>query len=541
MTMSMQPDHGTAKARAPSDQRVATRRRFAMDSMRNIWRHRNARGGTARFSALRNMPFAAAVILAASLASSGSAATGRVLILHTNDLHDHVRPDYDGQGGLPYVSGYVREVRAQRQDVLLLDAGDVAEKGDLVAKRTGHMMTYQAMRRVGYDAVTIGNHDEDAGRAGLRRYEEALGQPLLCLNLLRPDGTPDFTPSRMFDIDGLRVAVIGMIVPRNSGSLDAEDSGRALQREAERLDRFAHLIIALCHESAERCAEWSRLAPSVDVFVSGHSHEVIPSPRVVPETGARIVQAGSYAEYVGRLDLVVDLDSEKITVVEAELVPMRHDTVAPDTVMLEWVQAREQALCPEAAEVVARNPAPMGVEIAWLAAAALRQEAGADIGFCHPGQIIRDALPAGDVDINAIYRTGGDRGDDTVTTELTGAEIEAYLTGLAARQDQTAWSGFVLRTREDRGGSETIRTNLERDRRYRVILPELEWRTRFLRLVDRLREDGAASPLLARSFSTEPSSVTYTRALTSLIKDLVAHGRDLAGEAARLEAEGHGR
>ncbi len=476
-------------------------------------------------------------LLAPFAADVGRAETGRVLILHTNDLHDHARPGPNGQGGLPYVSGYIQQARAERHDILLLDAGDVAEKGDLVARKTGHLLTYEAMRRIGYDAITIGNHDNDAGYDGLRLYEEAVGQPLLCLNLREPDGAPAFTPSRMFNIDGLRVAVIGMIVPRKELCLDFKESGRALQREAERLDREAHLVIALCHLGVEDCAEWSRLAPSVDVFVSGHSHEQTPVPRIVPETGARIVQAGSYANFVGRLELEIDLETERIIAAQGELVPMRHDVVPVDEVMLAWVRAKERELCPEASEVVARAREPLGAEIAWLAADALRRAAATDVAFCHPGQIVRSALPAGEVDINAIYLTGGDRGDSTVVVELTGAEIEAYLAELAAREDQTAWSGFSATIEEGGGERPVVETELTRDRRYRVLLPELEWTTRFLRSVDRVRERGGDNPLLARSFSTQPSPVTYTSALSTFAKELSAQGRELADEAARLASE----
>ncbi|MGH8021139.1 MAG: bifunctional metallophosphatase/5'-nucleotidase [Opitutaceae bacterium] len=492
-------------------------------------------------SRVRCWSLALVMSLAPAVPGVAHGATGRVLILHTNDLHDHLRPGFEGQGGLPYVSGYIQQVRARRHDILLLDAGDVAEKGDLVAKKTHHLMTYEAMRRIGYDAVTIGNHDDDAGRDGLRLYEEALGQPLLCLNLIEQGGTPAFTPSRTFNIDALRVAVIGMIVPRSELCLDFEASGHALQREAERLDRDAHLVIALCHLGVRDCAEWSRLAPSVDVFVSGHSHERVPVPQIVPGTGARIVQAGSYANFVGRLDIKIDLNSEEILEAEGELVPMRHDVIAVDEVMLAWVRAKEEELCPEASQVVAHTREPLGVEIAWLAADALRRDAGADIAFCHPGQIIRSALPAGAVDINAIYLTGGDRGDSTLIVELTGAEIEAYLAELAARNDQTVWSGFAMQMEGYDRGPPVVETDLTRDRRYRVILPELEWRTRFLRSVDRARERGGDSPLLARTFSTQPSSVTYTESLSALVKELSAQGHELAAEATRLASEAYGQ
>ncbi|HEY5553189.1 MAG TPA: metallophosphoesterase, partial [Opitutaceae bacterium] len=79
-----------------------------------------------------------------------AAETASLLILHTNDIHDHVRAGDGGLGGLPYVAGYIRQVRSERDDVLVLDAGDVAEKGDLVAHRTHSKMTYELLRRIGY-------------------------------------------------------------------------------------------------------------------------------------------------------------------------------------------------------------------------------------------------------------------------------------------------------------------------------------------------------------------------------------------------------
>jgi 5'-nucleotidase len=78
---------------------------------------------------------------------------------------------------LPYVAGYVRQVRAEEAAVLLVDAGDVTEKGDLVASRTEGVMTYEAMRRIGYDGVAVGNHDfDEVPPERIQRFESALGQ-----------------------------------------------------------------------------------------------------------------------------------------------------------------------------------------------------------------------------------------------------------------------------------------------------------------------------------------------------------------------------
>ncbi|MBL9214264.1 MAG: bifunctional metallophosphatase/5'-nucleotidase [Opitutaceae bacterium] len=479
------------------------------------------------------------VSLVSLVAVAAQAATARLLILHTNDLHDHVRSGYNGVGGLPYVSGYVAQVRAGRDDVLLLDAGDVTEKGDLVAFRTNYEMTYEAMRRIGYDGVTIGNHDyDDVGEEGVRRYEKVLGQPLLCINILKADGTPQFLPSRIVERGGLKIGIIGAIVPRKERCLDVEATGRAIAAEAERLDREAHVVVVVCHEGVKNCERWSQLAPAVDVFVSGHTHQALARPVVVAGTGARIVQAGSYARTVGRLELQVDPVTEEIVAAQGELVPMRHDTVPVDEAMLAWVRAREQELCPEAGEFVIHNPADLdGFAVARLGAEAYRRAAGTELGFCTRFQVIREILPAGDLDVNALFLAGGQRGHETVRTELTGAEITAYLNALARQNgERTEWAGFRVRGEPDPAGGERVVTDLDPARRYRVLMARIEWETRFQRVVARTVEKKLGGPLAAREFTATPTEVTFTGAMRAYLGELAASGVSLPARAAELAA-----
>ncbi|HTX54476.1 MAG TPA: metallophosphoesterase [Candidatus Baltobacteraceae bacterium] len=483
------------------------------------------------------------VLLGLACTGRAGVATGHVLVLYTNDIHDHVLPGPDGVGGLPYVAGFIEAARAGHSDVLVLDAGDVTEKGDMVAFLTHSRITYEFMRRIGYDAVTIGNHDYKAGPDWLQRYQGYLGQPFLCLNLVRPDGARAFPPSKVFAVGRVRVGVVGLTVPADTGSLDFEGSGRALEQEARRLRPEADVIVALCHLGAKECARWSMLAPSVSVFVSGHTHEVLQQPVIVPETGAIIVQAGCYAEWVGRLDLTVDLDARKVVEAHGALVPMKHDAVPVDRDMLAEVRREAQALCPDAATVVAHTSAPIGEGVAWLAAEAMRRAAGTDIGFCHPGQILRSALPAGTVDVNALFLTGGQRGAETVRTVLSGSEITAYLQALTRQaDDQTAWAGFTATLEKQPDGSSIISSDLIADRRYSVIMPKKEWETRFLRAAQHQRVRHVAGPLVARTFEASPSSVTFVGAMTSYVKGLVAANTPLEAEADRLMSERfHGR
>ena len=448
--------------------------------------------------------------------------TDTVLILHTNDIHDHLRPDYDGAGGLPYVSGYIKSIRARRSDVLVLDAGDVAEKGDMVAFETDSEITYQALGMIGYDAGTFGNHDHDFGIPQLHKFQSLAGEmKILCLNLIKENGDLEFTPSAIFDVDGVKVGVIGAIVPRKELGLNQEETIKAPALEAKRLDERVDLVIAVCHISSKLCRMISLMAPEIDVFVSGHSHEAIPKAIVVEETGAYIVQAGSYAEYVGRLELEIDLTSKKIISAKSELVPMKHDTVPLDEEMLEWVLEKERAITPQASRFVFHNDSEIDrVGMGRLGAAALRASSGADIGFCNADQVIRATLPVGDVDINAIFRTGGQRGYEVIKANLKGNVIEAYLNALKRTgYPLTQWSGFRAIVPPDGNGSEIIKTDLDPDRLYSIIMPKKEWDTRLLRsfwkVIERNIGDGIKVPQYV--LSTIPTSITFTDAVTDYI------------------------
>ena len=473
----------------------------------------------------------ALLLLAVLVVPALPARTDTLVILHTNDIHAHLRNDYDGSGGLPFVSGYIRQERALRPDILVLDAGDVAEKGDLVAFATDCELVYEALGRIGYHAGAPGNHDHDFGIPQLRRFE-ALADPmqLLCINLLQEDGTTEFTPSAIYDIDGVRVGVIGMIVPRNANCLDDDETAAAMAREAERLEPLVDLTVALCHDTSKACAALSRGAPLIDIFVSGHSHEVLHEAIIVPETGARIVQAGSYAEYVGRVELLLDLETKEILKLESSLVPMGHDSIPCDIDMLEWIRQKERELTPEAPRLVAWTDQKFDYrQLANLGAAALRSVTSAEIAFCGPGQVIRGSLPVGLIDVNAIFRTGGERAHEVIETRLLGSEIQSYLQGLEQSDwYQTSWSGFRASIEEGSDGV-SVRTDLDPARTYRVVFPRLEWDTRFLRLLVRSRQepDEWNLTLPATAPETRPVPTSFTEAVTRYLEPEIKDGVSL--------------
>lgn len=466
------------------------------------------------------------LLLASAPAFLCAAETRTLLILHTNDLHDHIRPGYGGTGGMAYISGYVKQTAETRKDILILDAGDVMDKGDMVSFRSKSRLMYEALGQIGYSAVTIGNHDADYRPEHLRQCQTLMPDTaLLCLNWRDAQGNSYFPASKVFDVQGIKVAVIGLTRPKQGEFFGEQETGAALAREAERLKPESHLQIALCHIGSLSAKKLSVLAPEVDVFVTGHTHELLKEPRVLEKTGVVIVQAGSYAKYVGRLELTVDMDAKKIAGVKGEAVEMKHGEVPCDEKMAAWIQQKERELCPEASRMAGRCEKPVhSGGAARLSAEALLKKSGADAAFCHTGQIIRSSLPAGAIDVNALFLTGGQRGNTVVSAEFTGFQIEHYLQGLMKRgKGMTQWAGFEAEVKRGEKGWE-VKSSLDASKTYRVVMPELEWNTRFKKAM----EGSGELPEPARC------DFSFIEALTALADSVTQQGLTLDGYLAKI-------
>jgi len=107
----------------------------------------------------------AAAILVLSPQSAARAEPGHldtVVILHTNDLHGHITGEKDRYGGVARIAAYVGQVRAARERVLFLDAGDCIA-GTPVSTLFRGRPIFEVMSAMSYDAVALGNHEFDYG------------------------------------------------------------------------------------------------------------------------------------------------------------------------------------------------------------------------------------------------------------------------------------------------------------------------------------------------------------------------------------------
>ena len=225
-------------------------------------------------------------------------------LVETSDVHGCYFP-YDFinrkpmKGSLARVSDYVKRLRKEYgENVILMDNGDILQ-GQPTAYYYNYIDTAslhlnaEMLNYMRYDVGNMGNHDIETGHAVYDRWIRDCGFPVLGANVTDvKTGKPYLPPYRVFEKEGVRIAVLGMITPsipswlpeRLWSGLRFEDMEQAARkwvdiiREKERPD----VLVGLFHSGPEgnkldnvvenASALVARNVPGFDVVFMGHDH-----------------------------------------------------------------------------------------------------------------------------------------------------------------------------------------------------------------------------------------------------------------------------
>ena len=303
----------------------------------------------------------------------------KVIILHTNDLHDHLQgwspnADYtpDKTGDDNTMGGFARLATAiakEKKDagttpVLTLDGGDFLMGSLFTWLNTTEVPTMMLMQKMGYDAIVLGNHEFDWTSDGLAQILTAAGKkgfkvPLLCSNIkfdatdkgddnLETVAKAGVIKSKFVKTlaNGLKVGFFGILGKSAAGVAPAAapvtfDAAKTVAtkmvkelRETDKVD----LVVALSHSGVtgggKAGDDWQMAydVAGIDVIISGHTHSKLDAPLKVKNKSTNketlIVQSGSYGAYLGKLELTVQ--GKVVTVDKYTLVPL-DDKIAGDT------------------------------------------------------------------------------------------------------------------------------------------------------------------------------------------------------------------
>ena len=312
--------------------------------------------------------------------------TNVTTILFTHDLHSHFLPQSTAEGGES--GGYARlktvidRERAVNPDALLVDGGDFSIGSLIQTLYTTQAAELRTMGAMGYDAVTIGNHEFDHKGVGFAEmlnsakaaqqaavglllvdarplenmdaYRERFGPvtpvlpTLLEANYAPADDNPDraFIRSAMEDYGvtdcmtlergGVTYGLFGLMGVDSdecapTSGFTRTDAAEAAKRCVETLKgEGAEIIVCLSHSgtgdslASSEDEELAKAVDGIDVIVSGHTHSTLAEPLVVNDT--YIVSSGPYCQNLGSLTFSWDDGGEK-RLLDYRLIPI-DETVA---------------------------------------------------------------------------------------------------------------------------------------------------------------------------------------------------------------------
>ncbi len=300
------------------------------------------------------------------IAGLGMLNAQQITILHTNDIHSRITgdgPELDYSplvtnndkvlGGFSRLATLLKQEKAKNPEgTLILDAGDflMGTLFNTLEPETGFQLSL--MKSMGFQYVTIGNHEFDYGPNALADVINAAkrngGIPqIISSNLVPVPGSPkDDKLAKLFEDKtilpytivkekGVSIGIIGILgvdaadVAPMKAPVKVEKQRKTARKLAKMLKKKKHvdLVICLSHSGVYpdgkggfygEDIKLAKKAKFIDVIISGHTHVVTPEPIKVGKT--LIVQTGSYLHNLGRLDL--NLQDGRIVSNHFQLIPI---------------------------------------------------------------------------------------------------------------------------------------------------------------------------------------------------------------------------
>lgn len=242
-------------------------------------------------------------------------------ILHTNDIHSHLE-------NIPYLHTAIKEAREKDREAILVDAGDVFS-GTLFFNQYLGLADAEFMNKIGYNAMTLGNHEFDKGSGVLADFIGKLSFPVVSSNVdvrldrflapLKKDWIPDraeggmIYPAIIQSVRGVKVGIIGLTTEDSTflsnpgGKIVFEDAEEKVMEEiAELQGKGVHHIILLSHLGLSRDKVLAQKVKGIDIIIGGHSHSKLTTPLVynLKTEPTLIVQANEYGMSLGKVNAV---------------------------------------------------------------------------------------------------------------------------------------------------------------------------------------------------------------------------------------------
>ena len=247
-----------------------------------------------------------------NLPSSGAAEPKKLLVVYTGNLLAELKPcgcaKEEDQGGIGRRMRYLKDLRKNKRNLLLVDTGDHFKEPTRQGKLKAETLM-RATEKMGYDAVALGERDLVYGS----RFLQDHSIPFVAGNIeleglpLKKSQTKEFK-------NGLKVAILSVVDPslfylKNHAGLKVPNPDEIVSKEIARIQKSSSvdLIVLLTHMSREKALKYMD-KDGVDIIINGHIHSEMDTVDMKPiyKNGKVFVQASPRGQKMGELRIKLD-------------------------------------------------------------------------------------------------------------------------------------------------------------------------------------------------------------------------------------------
>jgi 2',3'-cyclic-nucleotide 2'-phosphodiesterase (5'-nucleotidase family)/LysM repeat protein len=278
-----------------------------------------------------------------------------IRVAATSDVHGRIYPyDYaidgkDDDAGLAKVSTIVNALRTENPNMILMDDGDTVQdnSSELFNDLEVHPMV-EAMNSIGYDIWTLGNHEFNFEKEFIERNISNFNGTVLSANIKnKRDGSNYVNPYQIFNVNGARVAVVGVIPPyvpmwessspSHFKGLEFNEILESVQETVKELDGQYDILVGSFHMGREDeyggagIYDLANKVPEFDVIFGGHEH----AKYVENINNTPIVEPGFAGWAVSKADISVKKADGKWIITGIEVENIQTKTVEADKKILD--------------------------------------------------------------------------------------------------------------------------------------------------------------------------------------------------------------
>ena len=354
--------------------------------------------------------------------------TQDIVILYENDVHCTIE-------GYSKLSALKKELQQTHAYVGVVSGGDFAQGNSIGVVSRGQYIV-EVMNLVGYDAVTLGNHEFDYRMARLEELVDMMAtKPVSCNFQKIGEDASYFDPYTIVSYGDVDIAYVGVTTPsaltsaapaqfkdENGEFLYTFNSSTLHQLVQTNIDAAkaegADYVILLSHIGYAAGEAYEGLSDIVDliqntsglsVVLDAHSHSVIEGMRIADKSGAEVLlsSTGTKFEHIGKLTISQGtFHTELIKTADYSLTDPVLDAQL-EKIMAEYSVLGERVVASSEVDLVVQNEngerlvRMSETNLGDLCADAFRYMTGADIGYINGGNL-RANLNAGEITYNDL-------------------------------------------------------------------------------------------------------------------------------------------